>query len=149
MKTLTFCQLASIFAASLLHAGTLEQEKAFTDKYKTAFEAGDTAALYTFLYTEKANPMALEFYRMMVSNGAGAKITKIELVDLTPEDAKKAAETMDGPDGAKMKLPLKPIKKLKIAVEHKDENGSSTSARESYVAEKDGRLVIPVPVDAK
>ena len=54
---------------------------------------------------------------------------------------------MDGPGGIKMKLPLKPIKKLKVSVEHKDENGSSTSTRESYVAEKDGKLVIPVPVN--
>ncbi len=32
-------------------AGTPEQEKAFTDKYKKAFEGKDTATLESFLYT--------------------------------------------------------------------------------------------------
>ncbi|MGB8341272.1 MAG: hypothetical protein WCE51_06765 [Chthoniobacterales bacterium] len=140
--------LFSLFLGAItLQAGIPAQEKAFTDKYKAAFEAKDTATLYTFLYTQNANPMALQFYQMMVTNGAGDKISMIELVDLTPNDIKKAEEPMDGPGGIKMKLPLKPIKKLKVSVEHKDENGSSTSKRESYVAEKDGRLVIPVPVN--
>jgi hypothetical protein len=143
------CLLLLCSLAAFSVAGTPEQEKAFTEKYKTAFEAKDTATLESFLYSDHANPMALGFYKMMVTNGAGDKISKIELVDLTPEDAKKAEETMDGPGGAKMKLPVKPTKKLKITTEHKDSNGSSTSTSESFVAEKDGRFVIPVPVDAQ
>jgi hypothetical protein len=152
MKTkllLALLLLTSALGATTLRAATPEEEKAFTDKYKTAFEANDTATLESFLYTEKADPMALDFYKMMVTNGAGDKISKIELVDLTPEDKKKAEEPMDGPGGVKMKLSLKPIKKLKFSVEHKDANGSSTSSSESFVAEKDGKLVIPVPVDVK
>ena len=115
------------------------------DKYKTAFEKGDKATLESFLYTKGANPQALEFYKMMMTPETGAKIAKIELVDLTPEDVKKASETMDGPDGSKAQLPLKPTKKLKISVETKDANGSSTSSSENFVAEKDGKYVIPVP----
>ena len=134
---------------TVLRAGTPEQEKAFTDKYKVAFEAKDTATLESFLYTKGANEMALGFYKMMMSDGAGGKVSKIELVDLTPEDAKKAAETMDGPGGAKMRLSLKPTKKLKVTVESKDANGSSTNTSESFIAEKDGKFVIPVPTDAK
>ena len=42
--------------------------------------------------------MAIEFYKMMQSNGAGGKISKIELVELTPEDVKKAARD-DGRPG--------------------------------------------------
>lgn len=141
---LTLC-----FAASLLRAGTPEQEKEFTAKYKAAYEAKDTATLYSFLYTEGANPMALGFYKMMMTNGAGEKISKIELVDLSPEDAKKAEGLQDGPGGMKTRLPLKPTKKLKITVETKDSNGSSSSTSESFVAEKDGKFVIPVPVDMK
>jgi hypothetical protein len=137
------------FDSSALYAGTPEQEKAFTAKYKAAYEAKDTATLESFLYTKDANPMALEFYKMMVSNGAGEKVSKIELVDLSPEDAKKANEVMDGPGGAKMRLGLKPTKKLKITVETKDSNGSSSSTSESFIAEKDGKFVIPVPVTAK
>jgi|SRR2546423_1415534 len=133
-----------------LFAGTPEQDKAFVDKYKAAFEKGDKATLESFLYTKDANPMALEFYKMMATEGAGtAKISKIELVDLTPEDVKKAAEVQTGPDGSKAKFPLTPIKKLKISVETKDANGSSNSTSESFVAEKDGKYVIPVPATAK
>lgn len=135
--------------ASSLHAGTPAQEKAFVDKYKTAFEAGDKATLESFLYTKGANPMALEFYKMMQAEGAGGKITKIELVDLTPEDVKKAAEVQTGPDGKKAQLPLKPTKKLKITVETKDANGSSSSSTENFVAETDGNYVIPVPAEVK
>jgi hypothetical protein len=130
-------------------AGTPEQEKAFTDKYKAAFEAKDSATLESFLYTKDANPMALGFYKMMMTEGAGGKISKIELVDLSPEDAKKAEATQEGPGGMKTRLPLKPTKKLKITVETKDANGSSSSTNESFIAEKDGKFVIPVPVPAK
>lgn len=130
-------------------AGTPEQEKAFVEKYKAAFEKGDKATLESFLYIKDANPMALEFYKMMITDGAGAKLTTIELVDLTREEAKKATEVQSGPDGSKAKLPLIPTKKLKIAIEKRDASGSSTSSSESFVAEKDGKYVIPVPATAK
>ena len=116
-------------------AGTPADEKAFVEKYKTAYEAGDKATLESFLYTKGANPMALEFYKMMQTEGAGGKISKIELVDLSPEDAKKAEGIQEGPGGQKTKMPLKPTKKLKITVETKDANGSSSSSSESFIAE--------------
>lgn len=152
MKTrfsFVFFLIAASICSTALHAGTPAQEKDFTAKYKAAYETKDTATLYSFLYTENANPMALDFYRMMMSNGAGEKISKIELVDLTPEEAKKAAGIQDGPGGLKTKLPLKPTKKLVITVETKEGGNSSSSTSESFVAEKDGKIVIPVPVDAK
>ena len=93
--------------------------------------------------------MALEFYKMMQTEGAGGKISKIELVNLSPEDAKKAEGVQEGPGGQKTKLPLKPTKKLKITVETKNENGSSSSSSESFVAEQDGKYVIPVPASVK
>ena len=142
--------LAVHFSPLILSACTPEQEKEFTEKYKKAFETNDTATLQSFLYSKDANPMALEFYKMMITEGAGsAKIGKIELVNLTPEDAKKAAEVETGPDGSKAKLPLTPTKKLKIGIETKDGNGSSTSTSEAFVAEKDGKYVIPVPAMVK
>ena len=88
--------------------------------------------------------MALEFYKMMQAQDAGQKIAKIELVDLSPEDTKKADAVMDGPGGQKDALPLKPAKKLKITVEKKSADGSSTSSSETFIAEKDGKFVIPV-----
>ena len=151
MKTkLTILALLLAPFSLSLFGGTPEQDKAFVDKYKAAFEKGDKATLESFLYTKDANPMALEFYKMMATEGAGkAKISKIELVDLTPEDVKKAGEVQTGPDGSKAKLPLTPVKKLKISIETKDENGSSSTSSESFVAEKDGKYVIPVPAAAK
>ena len=149
-KMLSLSLLAACtLVTPLLHAGTPEQEKAFVDKYKTAYEAGDKATLESFLYTKGANPMALEFYKMMQTEGAGGKISKIELVNLSPEDAKKAEGVQEGPSGEKMKMPLKPTKKLKITVENKDANGSSTSSSESFIAEHEGKYVIPVPASAK
>ena len=143
-----FCALITIVSVSL-QAGTPAQEKAFTDKYKTAFEAKDTATLESFLYTQGADPEILGFYKMMQSSDAGGKISKIELADLTPEDAKKAATPMDSPTGGKVCLTLKPTKKLIIATEKKDATGSSTSKSENFIAEKDGKFVIPVPGPCK
>src|SRR6476646_3895058 len=97
---------------------TPEQEKTFTDKYKTAMEGKDTTTLEGFLYTQGSDPQALEFYKMMQSGNAGGKIASIELVSLTPEDVKKATTPMDGPTG-KVCLNLKPTKKLLIKVEKK------------------------------
>ena len=128
--------------------GTPDQEKAFTGKYKAAMEGKDTATLESFLYTQGSDPAALEFYKMMQSGEAGEKIASIELVNLTPEDVKKATTPMDGPTG-KVCLNLKPTKKLIIKVEKKDANGSSSSSSENFVAEKDGKFVIPVPGPCK
>ena len=130
-------------------AATPEQEKAFTDKYKKAFEAKDMATLQSFLYTQGADPAIVGFYKMMQSGEAGEKISNIELVTLTPEDAKKAATPMDSPTGGQVCLTLKPTKKLIIKVEKKDASGSSSSTSENFIAEKDGKFVIPVPGPCK
>jgi len=143
---LTFC----VFSCALLSVrADPAAEKAFVDKYKTAFEGKDTKTLESLLYTEGAHPMALEFYKMMLSEGAGSKISKIELVDLTPEDLKQADEVMPGPDGSKTKMSLKPVKKLVIEVEQKSESSGGTASNTTFVAEKNGKLVIPVPAAVK
>src|SRR4030095_11243574 len=140
---------ALLFSVALgIVAGTPEQEKAFTDKYKAAMEGKDTATLEAFLYTQGSDPATLEFYKMMQSGAAGEKISNIELVSLTPEDVKKATTPMDGPTG-KVCRNLKPTKKLIIKVEKKDGSGSSSSTSENFVAEKDGKFVIPVPGPCK
>jgi hypothetical protein len=149
MKLKLLTLILTPLCAIALQAGTPAQDKDFVDKYKAAFEKGDKATLESFLYTKDANPMALEFYKMMMTAEAGGKISKIELVDLTPEDVKKASEIQAGPDGSKAQLSLKATKKLKITVETKDANGSSSSSSENFVAEKDGKYVIPVPATVK
>ncbi|PYI44155.1 MAG: hypothetical protein DMF12_00900 [Verrucomicrobia bacterium] len=151
----TFIKISTLFLALLvtmsLHvaAATPEQEKAFTDKYKKAFEAKDMATLQSFLYTQGADPAIVGFYKMMQSGEAGEKISNIELVALTPEDAKKATTPMDSPTGGQVCLTLKPTKKLIIKVEKKDASGSSSSTSENFIAEKDGKFVIPVPGPCK
>ena len=144
MKSLLIVFSALLIPAVSAQAAT-EQEKAFVDKYKTALEAKDTTALQACLYTTGADPMIVGFYKMMQSSGAGDKVSKIELVDLTPDDAKKASAAQDSPSGGKVCLNLKPTKKLVIVIDKKDENGSSTSTTENFIAEKDGKFVIPVP----
>jgi hypothetical protein len=148
-KISMLCCAVTVMASLSLHAGSSAQEKAFTDKYKTAFEGKDTTTLESFLYTQGSDPEILGFYKMMQSGEAGAKISTIELVELTPEDAKKAGTPMDSPTGGKVCLTLKPTKKLIIKVEKKDANGSSTSTSENFIAEKDGKFVIPVPGPCK
>ena len=148
LLSLTLLTLACAFAASL-RAGTSEQEKAFVDKYRAAYEAGDKATLESFLYTKGAHPMALEFYKMMQMEGSGKKIDKIELQDLSPEEAKEAETVEEMPDGSKTKMPLKPTKKLTISTETKSGDNSSSRSTGCLVAETGGKFVIPVPVAAK
>ena len=151
MKTKSLLAALSVTALCVgLQAGTPAQEKEFVDKYKAAFEKGDTDTLESFLYIKDAHAMALEFYKRMQSDGAGtAKISKIELLDLTPEDVKKASEIQTGPDGSKAQLPLKPTKKLQISLDRKDSSGTTVTSTTSFVAEKDGKYVIPVPSAVK
>jgi hypothetical protein len=127
-----------------LRAGTPAQEKAFTDRYKTAFEGKDTATLESFLYTQGADPEILGFYKMMQSADAGEKISKIELVDLTPKEAKKAATPMESPTGGKVCLSLKPVKQLVIAIEKKDASGSSSRKVQASSPRKTANSLSPV-----
>jgi hypothetical protein len=123
---------------------TPAQEKAFVDAYKKAFEAKDEKTLTGFLYTKGADPQALEFYKMMMTSDMGGKISSIQLADLDASD-KKRAEGGPGPNGKPMKFTLQPTRKLVIKSETKDANGSSSSSSEVFVAESDGKLVIPAP----
>jgi len=149
MKSLPLIISVLLIPAFSARAAATEQEKAFVEKYKTALEANDTTTLQSSLYTTGADPMIVGFYKMMQSSGAGDKVSKIELVDLTPNDVKKATAPQDSPSGGKVCLNLKPTKKLVIVIEKKDENGSSTNTTENFIAEKDGKFVIPVPGPCK
>ncbi len=142
------CTLVLILSCFSIFAASPADEKAFTDKYKTAFEAKDAKTLESFLYTEGSDQGVLEFYKMMMTAETGSKISKIELVPLTPDEVAKAEQPQKGPFGD-ICVTLKPTKKLQITVEQKDANGSSTNASTRLVAEKDGKLVIPVPGPCK
>jgi hypothetical protein len=152
MKTLSITgvifSLAVAVACLSVYAGDSPREKAFVDSYKKAFEAKDTAALQSFLYTQGSDPGILEIYKTMQSSDAGEKIFKIELVDFTADEMQKVALPKDSPLGGKVCFPLQPTKRLMIAVEKKDARGMlSTSG--NFIAEKDGKFVIPVPGPCK
>lgn len=130
-------------------AASPEEEQAFVDSYKAAFEAKDAAALEGLLHAEGAFPMALEFYKMMMTADFGATVTSIELEELTPEDVAKADEVQPAPDGTSVKLSPKPYKKLVIKLATKTAETDSTSTSSIFVAEKDGKLGIAVPAAAE
>ena len=152
MKTLSITgvifSLAVAVACLSVYAGDSPEEKAFVDSYKKAFEAKDTAALQSFLYTQGSDPGILEIYKTMQSSDAGEKISKIELVDFTAEEMQKVAMPKDSPMGGKVCFPLKPSKRLMITIDKKDAKGTS-STMGNFIAEKDGKFVIPVPGPCK
>ena len=152
MKTLSITgvifSLAVAVACLSVYAGDSPEEKAFVDSYKKAFEAKDTAALQSFLYTQGSDPGILEIYKTMQSSDAGEKISKIELVDFTAEEMQKVAMPKDSPMGGKVCFPLKPSKRLMITIDKKDAKGTSSTSG-NFIAEKDGKFVIPVPGPCK
>ncbi len=152
MKTLSttgvIFSLAVAVACLSVYAGDSPQEKAFVDSYKKAFEAKDTAALQSFLYTQGSDPGILEIYKTMQSSDAGEKISKIELIDFTAEEMQKVAMPKDSPTGGKVCFPLKPSKRLMITINKKEAKGTSTTMG-NFIAEKDGKFVIPVPGPCK
>lgn len=141
--------VASALMTSFALSATPEQEKTFVDSYRKALETNDTKTLQSFLLSKGAAPEALEAYKMMQQVDTGAKIVSVELVKLEAEEVARHSESMPGPGGVNFKLPVKPFKKLVIKTETSDANGSSTSSSSVPVAEKDGKLVIPVPVVAR
>lgn len=148
ISSVTFA-LAMAAAGVSVYAGDSPKEKAFVDSYKKAFEAKDTAALQSFLYAQDSDPGILEIYKTMQSSDAGEKISKIELVDFTAEEMKKVALPKDSPTGGKVCFPLKPSKRLMITIDKKDAKGMSSSTSGNFIAEKDGKFVIPVPGPCK
>ncbi len=153
MKTLSIpgviFSLAVAVACLSVYAGDSPEEKAFVDSYKKAFEAKDTAALQSFLYTQGSDPGILEIYKTMQSSDAGEKISKIELIDFTAEEMKKVAMPKDSPLGGKVCFPLQPTKRLMITIDKKDAKGMSSSTSGNFIAEKDGNFVIPLPGPCK
>lgn len=130
-------------------AATPEQEKAFVDSYKKALEGNDTKALAAFLHTDGAARETVEFFTMMQTMGAGKKVASIGLITPTAEEAAKYNKPTEMPDGKKYKMPFPPTRQLVVVIEETNGDGSSKSTSKSPVGEKNGKLVIPVPVPAK
>ena len=140
---------ALTLSLSLSTAATPEQEATFVASHKKALEANDAKALAKFLLTDGAEAETIEFFKMMMELEPGSKIESIELVKPTAEEAAKFAKPMTMPDGKNYKMPVTPYKQLVIKIATKSADGSSSSTSKSPVAEKNGKLVIPVPVPVK
>lgn len=149
MKTLIIALLAIHSLNTLARSATPEQEKAFVASYQKAYEANDQAALTKFLHTEGSPADVVEMFTMMMTMEAGKKPTSIELVTPSQAEADKYNAPQEMPDGKMYVMGLKPVKQLVIVTEEKSDSGNSKSTSKLPVAEKDGKLVIPLPVPAK
>ena len=141
--------LASMTCAVPALAATPAQEKAFVDGFKRAVARKDAKALRALLYVKDADPTALEFYNMMIVADFSSTIKSITLVDLTTEENKQMETGGKNIQGQPMKMPLKPIKSLVIATATKTAELTVSGSSQWYVAEYEGKLVIPVPALVK
>jgi hypothetical protein len=141
--------LTGLMSAAPCVAATPAQEKAFVDGFKKAVERKDAKALKALLYVKDADPTALEFYNMMIVADFGSTIKSIALVDLTAEENKQMATGGKNIQGKAMKMPLKPIKSLEITTSTKTADLTASGSSQWYVAEFEGKLVIPVPALVK
>jgi hypothetical protein len=138
-----------IMLAAPAHAATPAQEKAFVDGFKKAVERKDAKALKALLYARDADPTVLEFFNMMIVADFGSTIKSIKLVDLTAEENKQMEMGGKNIQGKPMKMPLKPIKSLLITTSSKSADLTTSGTSQWYVAEHEGKLVIPVPALVK
>lgn len=130
-------------------AATPAQEKAFVEGFKKAVERKDAKALKALLYVRDADPTALEFYNMMIVADFGSTIKSIKLVDLTAEEDQQMGTVGKNIHGKPMKMPLKPTKSLLLTTASKSADLSTSGSSQWYVAEYEGKLVIPVPALVK
>lgn len=131
------------------YAATPAQEKAFVDGFKKAVERKDAKALKALLYIRDADPTALEFYNVMIVADFGSTIKSIKLVDLTVEEDQQMGKVGQNIQGKPMKMPLKPIKSLVLTTASKSADLTTSGSSQWYVAEYEGKLVIPVPALVK
>lgn len=124
-------------------------EKNFIAAFRQALEKHDTKTMDSLLLKDKTPADIVEFYTMMMDLPQGMKIESIELLVPSAEDAAKFNKAMEMPDGKKYKLPIKPTKQLVIVMKEESANGNSSSKSSLPVAEKDGKLIIPLPVAAE
>ena len=152
-RSTTLIKLAAALSLTLglsfSSAATPEQEATFVASYKKALEANDVKTLAKFLLTDGAEEETIEFFTMMMELEPGSKIESIELVKPTAEEAAKFAKPMAMPNGKNYKMPVTPYKQLVIKIVTKTADSSGSSTSKSPVAEKNGKLVIPVPVPVK
>jgi hypothetical protein len=134
-----FCALV-ITASLSLRAGTPVQEKAFTDKYKTAFEGKDNNHARIIPLHPGRRPGDP---RLLQNDAIGRGRGK----DFQDRASRSYAY---GVAHRWQSLPLTQASQTAGDCDReKDANGSSTSKTTNSIAEKDGKFVIPVPGPCK
>jgi hypothetical protein len=134
------------FALTLVVQGvTPDEEKAFLANYKKAIDAKDGAALKAVLSTDGADAAAIEFYGMLGSMSASAKVFSIDLVPLTKAEAADYAKKILKLGDQQYRSPVTPTKLLRVSLM---EDGTMTSFALPIIESK-GKLVVPVPVPVK
>jgi len=137
------------FVTGFAGAATPEEEKAFTEGYRKAVETKDLKALHSYLLTEGAPAVAVEAFKTMLSGDTDGTILSVELEEIDAKEMARLQANFPGPDGMTFKLPVKPYKKAVIKKEFKGPDATSHSTSSFPVAEKDGKIVIPLPVVVK
>lgn len=129
-------------------AATAEQEAAFVAAYRAAVETSNADALTALFFVDGAIPEAVEFYTVALEDNFGKKVDSVELQDLSAEDTARVGAVMPTPSGGMARLSPKPYKKLLIKLDTSDASGTSSETTTIFVAEKDGKLGIPMPIPA-
>lgn len=132
-------------AAAGTAAAPADQETAFLSAFRKALEAKDKTAMESMMLKDGTPADIMEFFHMMLEVPAGMQVGSVDLVNPTAEEAAKYEKVTEMPDGKNYKMPLIPTKQLVIVMK---EGTSGTSKSTLPVAEKDGRLVILMPVPA-
>lgn len=123
-------------------------EQAFLSAYRRALETADTKTLDSFLLADGTPAELVEFFKMMREVPAGTTLVDVKLEDPTAEDVAKFNEAMPMPDGKSYKLPIVPTRKLVVIMKTDSAESNGTSTSTLPIAEKDGKLIIPLPVPA-
>lgn len=140
----------ALFAALRLaaQAATPEQERLFVESYRKAAESKDTKALAAFLHTEGVTPEVVEFFTTLQAMDAGKKIARIELVTPTAEELADYQKPMSMPDGRIYKMPSAPTRQLVLEIDETNNEQIRRSSSKIAVGERNGKLVILLPVPA-
>ena len=141
MRSVVASLVFALFAVAGAFAASPQDEQAFVDAYKQAFEAGDAEALHALSFADGAVPLAVKSFEAGLFSHMKRPV-EIGLEELTDDDRALADLVQKMPDGSKATLMPRPYRKLVLKIEEKSSTATSVSSAEFFVGEQDGRLGI-------